>query len=633
MSTHFLDSAANRLCLLQHCRFREFVILIHLRHDIRAAGLNVLAYRVRRRLAVNLGGTNSERRVRVDLLLDLMDGEDACIVGSTVQSLICFTEGNEGNLEGRRPPDLNILTDASKAGPILELLKSFGMYCVHERAREEYQKLLSCVYVCRGLEGERNVTVSCTYSPRVLATLLASTATSQMNALSREHLLSFYPRMTMARFGLLAWPAARMTVQEELRSRCTTMMLPFFPTEDLAPFWAAMNNGRGGITGSGPLWVSQTRPSWRLQNLNAVVGRGRAEAARAFFAGTGWKELSVSAWIPEVNNYRNPGLIPAHDEMSAFTDRTWHYSRDGRPPVTLTETADISVFRHIASARHSMATMLLTSTALIALHPDDCIAKVCYRRGSWAADSHVLNALMARVTECGGSDTYLETINGPCGRRCPGLLRRLRGGKSVGLLLWKAPSLAAAPSLRAAQGQSDADIVGIDAYGGFAHEEYALGWTWATCVNTACETFLFPRNCVVPIASRTAMHTNPKMARICRIEEAIQRCIPAFPRLYKAILFPTCSDGPVMVSVPLDHGIDVYHSIDDLRTQSWIAPRIRGIERYPVFMPRHNLIGATTVFNALCWREDVLSMRCWGARSRELFTETSCFCLKTVGLC
>ncbi|KAJ7033484.1 hypothetical protein C8F04DRAFT_1184176 [Mycena alexandri] len=107
---------------------QEFAILVHLRRDIRDAGLDVLAYRVRRRLAANLGGVNGEHRVRVERLLALMDGEEACIVGSTVQGLICFTEADEGNLEYGPPSDLNILANASKAGAVLGLLKSFGIH-------------------------------------------------------------------------------------------------------------------------------------------------------------------------------------------------------------------------------------------------------------------------------------------------------------------------------------------------------------------------------------------------------------------------------------------------------------------------------------------------------------------------
>ncbi|KAJ7033485.1 hypothetical protein C8F04DRAFT_1260996 [Mycena alexandri] len=399
---------------------------------------------------------------------------------------------------------------------------------------------------------------------------------------------------------------ARRAVQAKLNSRCTKMLLQFFNDNDLAPFWDAMNRGRGGVTGSGPLWMSQSQPSWSLHNLNTVVTNARMGPARTFFASRGWKEELVPSWIPEVNTYRDSDLMTAHDHSSTYVDRTWQYSKHNRPTITLTETADRSVFRHIASARHTLATMLLTSTSMIALHPDEFIRSVCIRRGSWAPDWQVLNSVMARVTECGGSDSFLESINGPCGRRCPGLLRRLRGGKSIGLLLWNGasyhPDSSRAVTL---EGRSDVDFVAMDAYSGFAKDEYALGWTWARCVNTPCQSYLFPRNCLVPRGRATPAHTNPKDARIFRTEEAIRRCVPSFPRLYKGILFPTSSGRPVVVSVPLDHGIDTYHSIDDLRTQAWITPRIRNIEPYPIFMPPHNLIGATTIFNALSWTETV----------------------------
>jgi hypothetical protein len=62
-------------------------------------------------------------------LLRLMDGEGACIVGSTVQGLVCFSGANERWPAGTlKPKDLNILVNEVKLAEVIQLLRDqFGL--------------------------------------------------------------------------------------------------------------------------------------------------------------------------------------------------------------------------------------------------------------------------------------------------------------------------------------------------------------------------------------------------------------------------------------------------------------------------------------------------------------------------
>ncbi|KAJ7020952.1 hypothetical protein C8F04DRAFT_1274274 [Mycena alexandri] len=686
--------------VFEQSRFKEFAAVSHVSRFLRSCANQVFFRRVVSRVGVNLSDEYTPYREtvrRTRKLLELMVGDIACIVGSTVQGLVCLTAANEG-LHVSPVPDLNILVTEDALQTVLRLLtQDLGMTCDllltdHSR-RMEYDGLVST---------NRHVTITCCVGRSVLRVLLASRTTSQMNALTRAYLISFYPHMTRRRMGLLAWPAvvaeiasythwntaplndytklrrrtsgfkrecgwvcprmwrmvqgfkgvgvyawgieepvpfenqrvvwrigeecgndncpnrgktslplpssfvrdgnfldlilyahvsrkARLVVQAILGLRCVEMLRNFFDVDALPLFWTALNIGRGGLTGSAPVWISQPRPEWTLDNVNAVVVAGGSEALRNFLSSDGWAAEAIESRVSPVISVQDGRALEPYADGATCPDITWRYTKPGRPCITVTETGWCSVFLHLVGARHTMATMLLTSTTIIAIHPSHCIASSAeWRAGRSDYMTPELEDIVARVQEMGGTFASINPQT-RCGSGCLGLMRRMRGGRKTGLLRWGG---------HGAYGH--ADTVAADAYNGFDDEHYGFGWTWATCTNISCDTFRFPRTTLRQIAARSL--PNPKLAAIDAYASAIFQSLPAFPLIHKGVLFATSCAEPLLVPVPLDHGVNNYRTMDDLRTYGWIRPRIPGAPTIPHFMPPHTVVGASTLLNAFGWR-------------------------------
>ncbi|KAJ7177873.1 hypothetical protein C8R46DRAFT_1029460 [Mycena filopes] len=400
---------------------------------------------------------------------------------------------------------------------------------------------------------------------------------------------------------------ARGIVQAEMGMRVNRLLLDFFEWHLLEELWAALDYGRGGITGSAPLWVMEARPEWRVHDLNMVVGWGRADRARCFLDTAGWTEGSPTRRVPMVKDRHSWFTLPAHEESSRYTDRTWRYDALNRPAITLTETADRAVFRHLAGARSTLASSLLTHSCLISLHGFECARKICVWRGGEDTDHPQYEWVFDRVfMDIGATGEYYDGQGGyPCGKRCVGLLRRLRGGTAVGLLAWKPSELpsVAAPRPKESAGRSS-DVLAWDAYAGFPGSEYAFGWTWAQCENPACSTFLFPRDMVAEAPEGRNARSSKDM-RILRIRGAILNCKPRYPVLHAGMLFATSCPQARVVPVALDHGIDTYRTLDDLCTRAWITPRIVGMPPSSMFLPPGLLVGGTSIFSPLAWKEEL----------------------------
>ncbi|KAJ6495749.1 hypothetical protein C8R47DRAFT_1069598 [Mycena vitilis] len=579
--------------------------------------------------------------------------------------------------------------------------------------RPEHARHVSAVYK---FEFNRaRVTVSCVAAESVLPTLLSSRTTSQMNVLTKTHLVSLYPKMTRKGMGLLAWPAvvngfeeyidfgenrpnpgggtlhvgtgkflrcgwscprrlrqvaglngigvyqwaagertqwilgtyypestamysslptevelrfiegayfsevadyshvcrqARAVVQSMLSLRGTYLLLRYFDVDDIALFWSALDQGRGGICGSGAAWILRSRPGWEPTNLNAVVATGRAGPIRILLRGKGWAEDVVPSRIPFVYPSRPPRHpIPTLLADSPNRETTWRFKKVGRPELTLTETVHETVFQHIVGALDTMGTVLLTSTTIVALHAWECMEKFATPR----AGTQHQPELQSQATWRGGSSGYFALKNGACGAHCPGLLRRMRGGRGIGLLRWRATA-AGATGLGMGDGclevewedaETDrgADTVGSDAYGGFCQTAYAFGWSWCSCENIACETFMFPRDIRPTVGSETRLSNNPKEDNILRTAHAVVHSQPPFPRLFQGLLWPTSCSRAYVVPVPLDHGLTYFCTADDLRVHTWIMPRSEAMPKLPMFMAPHAIVGGNTQLGTLAWRE------------------------------
>ncbi|KAJ7831807.1 hypothetical protein B0H13DRAFT_2371259 [Mycena leptocephala] len=413
---------------------------------------------------------------------------------------------------------------------------------------------------------------------------------------------------------------ARAVVQALLSLRCLELLLPYFDAEDIRRFWNALDKGHGGITGSGALWMTKAYPTWVPDDLNTVVTMDRATPIRFFLQDCGWRERSISVRVPAVLQARGHHRLRAYPltDNGNYTNLTWIYTKAAKRTITVTETADSSVFKHIAEARHTMATMLVTSSTIISLHGFECAASIATWRAGWDRRTHEHVDAAQRVLLMGGTDSYFTAISGECGSRCPGVVRRLRGGTGVGLLAWRAFPLQGPLSDQETANDADEeglvpindelvpvgpDVVSRDAYNGFIRDRYAFGWSWCHCRNEACATFMFPRDLLPTVPVGQTLSSNPKVNSILRTQHAVEHCVPPFAHLYSGLLFPTACRRPYAVSVPLDHGLRSYRTMDDLRVHTWIKPRIAGLPALPSVMPPSCVVGSTTIFNALAWKE------------------------------
>ncbi|KAJ7492987.1 hypothetical protein B0H11DRAFT_1911427 [Mycena galericulata] len=635
-----------------------------------------------------------QRREVIAKLFAIADGESGGVVGSIAQELLTFCAAYEGPLLG----EMNLIISRTAIRSCVRLLQEdLGLFHVYTEQirRPEYEGILSSVHTFYG--HGRCITVSCTMSTSVLPALLASRATSQMNILTRTHIISLFGKLTIRGKGMFAWPCAavgamfftdlpgrrspplpmdtvlwrsshflttpcgslcpriwrqtmglkgvgvyswvsgqdtvpferdrtlppeieetfiadlefgdllhyshvarqaRTTVQSKLSFRVTSLLLPYFAHAEMSGFWEVLDKGEGGLTGSSVAWVTQTNPSWKPTDLNAVCIVGQAQHTRSYLAHGGWSEEQIETRIPLV--LPAGGLthsIRAHPASSPLAGNTWKFSKTGHPCITLTETAENSVFVHIAGAKHTMATMLLTPKSIIALHPYECLSKYFTFRHGTGLPAHERSWATERAHAMGGRDTFFRDLTDagrPCGRICPALLRRLRGGTSIGLLRWDA---------------GPEDSVTKSAYTGFMDNRYSQGWTWASCRNSRCDTFLFPRDIYPTLPKSVMLSSNVKENKILRTMHAIEHAVPAFPRIHRGLLFATGCADPFVVPVPLDHGIPTYRTMDDLRAYTWISPRLVNFPRYPIFMRPFDTIGSTTIFHALGWREDLAGGR------------------------
>ncbi|KAJ7433013.1 hypothetical protein B0H11DRAFT_2259798 [Mycena galericulata] len=384
---------------------------------------------------------------------------------------------------------------------------------------------------------------------------------------------------------------ARQTVHSILALRCTNMLKPYFEREEMDGFWNALRNGEGGLTGSAPVWITQYNPAWLPLDLNAVAVIDGAQHTRLYLRERGWSDEVIRTRIPMVLPSQSlTHSIQAHPASSPLAATTWRFTKNGSPAITLTEVAEQSVFLHLVGAKHTMATMLLTASSLIALHPYECIRRYSTFRFGAGLPQAERRIASIRAHIMGGRDRFFEDRQGSCGPHCPSLLRRLRGGDSVGLLRWN---------------DMTDDLVTMEAYHGFMENRYSVGWTWTKCRNSECETFGFPRDIVSTLPKSAMLSSNPKENKIRRTIYAVEHANPAFPKIYHGVLFATGCDEPFVVPVPLDHGRRRYYTIDDLRAYTWISPRLENFPRYPVFLPPHETVGGATIFNVLGWKEDI----------------------------
>ncbi|KAJ6495817.1 hypothetical protein C8R47DRAFT_1069653 [Mycena vitilis] len=632
--------------VLSLCHFRQFVNLSHLDRFWRACAKEVFFFRAVDRIAVNLcwapGTLWADKVRRTKQLLLLLDGENGCLVGSAVQGLLNFKAADEGKNGETRNRDLNILVNAATFPAVARLLRSeFGMTwkrmadsarkpqgympdecpvpdapCfvlpTHDEEAHGGVGMGRCgaqhreLQLWRQVAGLKGVGVYAWDAPseevpfehdrtiwRIGKACFALTCAGRMDIAPRY--FSVPPEVenlfveNSGFLGLVSYAhvcsQSRAVVRALLLFRCTNVVLPYIDAVDVPLLWNALNSGHGGLTGSAPLWVTQAAPDWRPRDLNAVVALGGGTAIRRFLQARGWVGRPISSRVPRVLSTRNSRSLPAYDDLPPHCDRSDAFEKAGKSPIIVTETSDRTVFRHLAGAAHTLATILLTSSSIIAIHGYECAFLLSTWRAGWDKISYHHDISEERVQRMGGRDAYFDVVQGECGKKCPGVVRRLRGGAGVGLLTWKERPTTNIESLsilghstETAMDELDGDAlqrdaIAYDAYSGFMDE-------------------------------RRLLSTNPKENIIMRTMHAIEHCQPPFSSIFWGLLFATSCSRPYVVPVPLDHGVSKYHTLDDLRSQSWVQPRVTGLPRFPAFMPPHCIVGGVTNFNPLRWSEE-----------------------------
>ncbi|KAJ7273966.1 hypothetical protein C8J57DRAFT_1506079 [Mycena rebaudengoi] len=347
-----------------------------------------------------------------------------------------------------------------------------------------------------------------------------------------------------------AFAAARDSVQRLMHLRLCQLLLPYFPENAHKKFWDALDSACGGIVGSGTLWITTPQPDWTPRDLNLLLMLDHGADLFLLLADTNWVEVHAEASIPNVASCLRPSTtIPTARNL----DRLRMFTKNGRT-ITVTEFNHSTPFPHLLTADHSLRTMILTRTALIALNPVDVIK----RQVRW---KHAVPWSIAKGKD---ADAWCRSVGVArlfpltCTKACNALLRRLRGGRGIGVLFFDA--------------HERHGPVAAYADSGFMSEDLSWGWTWAMCRNMHCSYYGFPRRLTAP--SKPPLATaDPKDAALIMKDYFIRNATPSFPAVYTAILFPTASMVPRIVPVPLDYGLTRYCTVDDLRTHIWVYPK------------------------------------------------------------
>ncbi|KAK7022621.1 hypothetical protein R3P38DRAFT_3196018 [Favolaschia claudopus] len=150
-------------------------------------------------------------------LMSLAKETDSVLMGSAILQLLTL----RGEEELRRLRNLNILIPFSTVLQWRRLFQQqLGFRLVGDEAVPEFlsQSCSSCLKFSKGTSF-----VLCTVArpANMLRALVAARATSQMNIITGNCVLSFYPSLTVRRLSLLGWPAQAMgaTTYEAMTGR------------------------------------------------------------------------------------------------------------------------------------------------------------------------------------------------------------------------------------------------------------------------------------------------------------------------------------------------------------------------------------------------------------------------------
>ncbi|KAJ7130160.1 hypothetical protein C8R44DRAFT_871998 [Mycena epipterygia] len=394
----------------------------------------------------------------------------------------------------------------------------------------------------------------------------------------------------------------RATSQAVLTGRVEQALSPYFGA-DIEAFWATLGPARGAVNGSVPLWVSTPKPRWLPADLNVVVRRGGWPLVHEFLAEHQFSLHDIPQRPVSLAQVHTATHVQAMQSGSNF----YAYANSAATLfITVTEAQEEHVFNLVLSSQHSLQTMLLTPSTLIALHPFDLSTGVGYFRAGADYPDTEHRRLEKRFRKM-GFQLHVTNVEcrTPCGAACIGLQRRLRGGKGIGFVRWRdlRPAEPLARDLYAPQTMS--------------HARYHMGWSFSKpCENYHCDYFgVFA----------TRLSLRPAMLQdsdIRRKQDEIYAARPPFPAIYSAILFAVGRKQAFVVPLPLDYTNTQYIYPEQLRTFEWLGLDVSGST-----MP--DLAGYTTNFNVFTWLLPIPGRSCYRIWFQTLWLDS----MANLGLC
>ncbi|KAJ7101430.1 hypothetical protein B0H15DRAFT_943755 [Mycena belliarum] len=600
----------------------EFIILAHVSRQYRQAALVTFQGRIAERLGGYLlpdTSTVYEKKTAASLFLDVIAATDSAVVGSLVLALLTLSAATDDDYP---LSNINILAPWWSQQEWQELLENHFHFTQPDRARVSVMPDRpfmghAAQHWTFVNDSNHHYMDDLTQHPCDTVCVQANVANEYVVAREGDKLLSEAHHGAHEFFGVVgsrlvghyvgvpvvysglnwldllrygqAGRYAHAAVQDIVARRVSEIVAEFVPVLHRDELWSLLSKGGGGITGSVVEWVTQADPLWWPSDLNMVVSRGGATALREFLKSWGCQESFLSVYLPAGRStYANSRPLRC-DEYPDWADVSWKFQTPDGEFITLTEARESTVVHHLLQCRHSLQAVLLTRNLLIVFYPRHQVSKEAVLRAGGLAGHHArgIKEVRYRLNAMGCDTRRYGSEVRPCGEHCVGLLRRLRGGKGVGIYQWSQAT--------------ELDDEEKAAYEGFWLSKHAVAWTWAQCHNFACATYGFPRDLQVKGPRPTIVSHNPKEVAVLLKVHAVKSCRPAFSAVYDGVLYATSCTSPFVVPVPLDHGIQTYRGPDDLRAYTWIQPTVLASQRVPRTMSPTEVYGPLISLSQLRW--------------------------------
>nr|GAT42292.1 predicted protein [Mycena chlorophos] len=202
----FLDLPADTLAaVLSHSEWTDVVHTSHTCKKLRRICKHLVAHRIATRVSRVLPGRAASAHVLLPVcssFLKLLHSTDAAVVGSIPLAILTLTRATDDLCEIN---NLNLLVPVEFVGAWYQfLLESMQFnWTMNRRIRGGYRDHVRSFAVFS--RQDMVVTVSGTATRGLLGTIFAARLTSEMNILTKNHIYTFYPRLTKDKKSIPGW--------------------------------------------------------------------------------------------------------------------------------------------------------------------------------------------------------------------------------------------------------------------------------------------------------------------------------------------------------------------------------------------------------------------------------------------